>query len=183
MLAWLDGLAAFAGRDGAALVRAASAARGSGHPAAPNIERSLRAFARALEGDHRSAARELAALERQCAERVDGCDVTAPNIAANRLAAASWLLEDGDTVKAAHLLTWHDANIPGWHWSFVVRPLAFLMQARIAEAWGDTATASARYRQFLRRYDRPLPAQAHMVNEARLALARLSGADDPAADP
>jgi hypothetical protein len=165
------------------VVRAASAARISGHPAAANIERSLRAFGRALEGDHRSAARELAALERQCAERVQGCDVTAPNIAANRLAAATWLLEDGDTVEAAHLLTWHDANIPGWHWSFVVRPLAFLMQARIAEAWGDSAVAGEHYRQFLRRYDRPMPAQARLVSEARRALARLSGGAGSPADP
>jgi hypothetical protein len=181
-LAWLDGLAAFAERDGSALARAASAALGSGHPAAVSIERSLVAFARALEGDHGGAGRELAALERQCAERAQGCDVTAPNIAANRLAAATWLLEAGDTVEAAYLLTWHDAHIPGWNWSFVVAPLAFLMQARIAEAWGDTATASAHYRQFLRRYDRPLPAQAHLVEEARVALARTAGEAEPAAD-
>ena len=125
----------------------------------------------------------MAALERRCAERAEGCDFTAPNIAANRLAAATWLLEAGDTVEAAHLLTWHDAHPGPWHWSFVVAPLAFLMQARIAEAWGDTASAGEHYRQFMRRYDRPLPAQAHLVEEARDALVRLSGHGDSAARP
>jgi hypothetical protein len=181
-LAWLDGLLAFARGDRTALARARTDARGSGHPAARNIERSLTAFGRALDGDRGAAGRALAALERHCAERAQGCDLAAPNIAANRLAAATWLLEEGDTVQAAHLLTWHDAHIGPWHWSWIVAPLAFLMQGRIAEAWGDTATAGEHYRQFLRRYDRPQPAQAHLVEEAQAALARVSGSAGPAVD-
>jgi hypothetical protein len=54
------------------------------------------------------------------------------------------------------------------------------MQARIAEAWGDSVMAREHYGQFLRRYDRPMPAQAHLVHEAWAGLSRLSGTENPA---
>ena len=108
-----------------------------------------------------------------------------PNTAAHRLAAATWLLEAGDTAQAARLLTWHEA----WHfrhmrsWSFVVRPLAYLMQARIEEARGNAPSAREHYERFLRHYDSPMPGQRHLVEEAQAALKRLSGRNDPSAAP
>jgi hypothetical protein len=52
------------------------------------------------------------------------------------------------------------------------------MRARIEEAQGNTRSATEHYQQFLRRYDSPMPAQRHLVTEARGALARLTGLRD-----
>jgi hypothetical protein len=105
------------------------------------------------------------------------CNPMMANVAVNRLAAATWLLEAGDTAQAARLLTWHEAAIGAWLWSFTyaVTPLAYLMSARIEEAKGDTRSAARHYEQFLRRYDSPVPEQRHLVDEARAALRRISG--------
>ena len=65
----------------------------------------------------------------------------------------------------------------------MAEPMAYLMLARIADAQGDTRSARDHYEQFLRRYDTPMPAQRHLVDEAHTALARLSGRQDPPADP
>jgi hypothetical protein len=52
------------------------------------------------------------------------------------------------------------------------------MRARVAEAQGNTRAAGDHYQQFLRRYDSPMPAQRHLVAEARAGLARVSGRND-----
>jgi hypothetical protein len=182
---WLDGILAFVLRDEPALSRARESARQSGHPDAEVIDRSLAAFGRALGGDRRGAALDLVALERECAGNYwDQCGQTvAPNIAAHRLSAATWLLEAGDTVEAARLLIWHEARFFTWNWSFVVRPLAYLMLARIEEAQGNIPSAREHYAQFLRHYDSPMPNQRHLVEEAQAALGRLSGRSDPSVVP
>ena len=174
---WLDGFLAFVRRDEPALKRAQESVHQSGHPDANVIERSLEAFGRALGGDRRAAALDLVALERECAGNYwDKCGQTvAPNIAAHRLSAATWLLEAGDTAQAKRLLIWHEARFFPWNWSFVVRPLAYLMLARIEEAQGQGPQAKEHYEQFLRHYDSPMPDQQYLVNEARTARARLSG--------
>ena len=176
---WLDGMLAFVLRDRPALDRAQQSVRQSGHPDARVIERSLAAFGRALGGERRAAALDLVALERECAGNYwDQCGQTvAPNIAAHRLSAATWLLEAGDTAQAKRLLIWHEARFSYWNWSFVVRPLAYLMLARIEEAQGQGPQAKEHYKQFLRHYDSPMPDQQHLVNEARIAWTRLSGTD------
>jgi hypothetical protein len=181
-LAWLDGLLAFVLQDRPLLDRAREDARRSGRSDADIIDRSLAAFGRALVGDRTAAALELAALERLCGGKYwRRCGPSlVPNSAAHRLAAATWLLEAGDTTQAARLLTWHEA----WHfrilkgWSFVVRPLAYLMLARIEEARGNAPSAMEHYQQFLRHYDAPMPGQRHLVEEAQAALVRLSGRGD-----
>ena len=178
VLAWLDGLLGFARRDPDALGRAREDARRVGHADADAIDRSLAAFERALTGDRARAGLDIAALEQRCARsHWQGCGrAVAPNIAVHRLAAATWLLEAGDTTQAARLLTWMEARPGfggGWTWSFAVRPLAYLMLARIEEARGDVASAEEHYRQFLRHYDSPMPKQRHLVDEARAALVRL----------
>jgi tetratricopeptide (TPR) repeat protein len=177
--AWLDGLLAFAQRDRGALDSARAAARRSGHPYAAIIDLSLAAFARALEGDRPGAAQELAALEWRCVNRWDCGGPDTPNIAIHRMAAALWLLEAGDTAQSARLLTWTEAQFttdPSF--THAVSPLAYLMRARIEEAQGNTRSATEHYQQFLRRYDSPMPAQRHLVEEARGALARLAGLRD-----
>jgi tetratricopeptide (TPR) repeat protein len=185
--AWLDGFLAFVLRDGPSLDRAREDARQSGRSDADILDRSLAAFGRALAGDRTAAALELVALERLCGGKYwRGCGPSfVPNSAAHRLAAATWLLEAGDTAQAARLLTWHQA----WlfrHvkvWSFVVRPLAYLMLARIEEARGNAPSAREHYERFLRHYDSPMPGQRHLVEEAQAAVKRLSGRIDRSLTP
>jgi hypothetical protein len=185
-LAWLDGILAFSRQDRHALGLARSEGRRSGHPHARIIDVSLAAFARALDGDRQGAGQALASLEWRCANRGDCGGPVTPNMAVHRVAAALWLLESGDTAQAARLLTWTEAKLGGgWDVSFThaVSPLAYLMRARIEEAQGDTRSAADHYDQFLRRYDTPMPAQRHLVDDARASLARLAGRMDPMPEP
>jgi hypothetical protein len=181
-LAWLDGLAAFSRNNRAALEQARRDSRRSGHPLGSFLDRSLAAYARALGGDRSGAGRELAALQmcnvtRACGFRFGN------NIATDRLAAATWLLEAGDSVQAASLLIWYESFQGGWDdsYNYVVAALAYLMRAQVEEAQGDAGSAREHYNQFLRRYDSPMPGQRHLVKEARAALIRLSGRNDPTA--
>jgi serine/threonine-protein kinase len=174
-LAWLDGLLALATGDREAIARAREDAERSRDIQAANIDRSLGTFDRALAGDRTSAGRELAAREWSCSVQL-ACDPVTPDVAVHRLAAAGWLLEAGDTARATQLLTWHEAAIGGWAWSFsyAITPLAYLMLGRIEERRGDARSAARHYEQFLRRYDMPAPRQRHLVEEARAALVRLA---------
>jgi TolB-like protein/tetratricopeptide (TPR) repeat protein len=183
MLAWLDGLSAFARRDRVALERARQDSRQSGHPLGDFLDRSLAPYGRAIVGDRAGAGRELAALQWSCL--VGDCGprtAVMAHIATDRLAAATWLLEAGDTAQAIRLLVWYESVEDGWESSFnyVTTAMAYLMRARIDEAQGDARSASDHYQQFLRRYDSPMPAQRHLVDEARAGLARVTGQQDPA---
>jgi hypothetical protein len=51
--------------------------------------------------------------------------------------------------------------------------VTYLERARISEAKGQVNVARQYYREFLRRYDMPAPRHRHLVDEAKLALARL----------
>jgi hypothetical protein len=171
-LAWLDGVLAFTRGDRTALESATKEGLRTGRARADTLERSLSAFGRALAGDRAGAGRSLAALEWGCTEAAS-CTPYSPMIAVQRMAAATWLLESGDSAQAARLLVWHEAMQPGWflNFSFAATPLAYLTLARIEDGQGKTASAKTHYEQFLRRYDSPLPAQRHLVSEARAALA------------
>jgi hypothetical protein len=178
--AWLNGVLAFSRGDRKGLQKSREDARRRGLLNWDRIDRSLGAFERALHGDRKRAGRELAKLEWDCATAcVNGNEFVTPNIAIDRLAAATWLLEAGDTAQAARLLIWHQSTtVAFWEGSFTyaVTPLAYLMLARIEEAQGDARWAKKHYQQFLQRYNAPMPGQVHLVDEARAALARLSGA-------
>lgn len=179
-LAWLDGVLAFAQRDRKALEQARQRLGQTGHARVDRIDRSLAAFGKALAGDRAAAGRELARLEWHCAIVCrPGEEFVTPNIAIHRMAAATWLLEAGETAQAARLLYWHEATVALWPWSFTyaVTPLAYLMLARIEQSRHRSAAAREHYHQFLRRYDSPMPDQQHLVDEARTALARLSHTD------
>ena len=93
----------------------------------------------------------------------------------NRLAAAGWLLEAGDTTQAVHLLAYHSAVNPPFGEKLILRPFVSLQLARIADARGQVDEASRLYREFLIWYDMPPPAHRHLVDEAHRALGRLSG--------
>jgi tetratricopeptide (TPR) repeat protein len=173
-LAWLDGLLAFARQDPKGITQASEDARAD--PDAPVLRRSLAAFGRALSGNRAAAARELAEVEWACVNR-RVCGAPRFSIPVHRLAAATWLLEAGDTAQAARLLTWHEAAVGAWtaSFSYVVTPFAYLTLARIEEAQGKSRSAREHYAQFLRRFDAPMQTQVHLVEEARGAMARLGG--------
>ena len=176
-LAWLDGLLAFTRKDGKALQAARKDAGQSGYVHAQRVERSLGAFDRALSGDRAGAGRELATLEDHCLDH-DDCDMFlfTPHIGVHRLAAAQWLAEVGDVEQARRLLRWQDIyTFGGWRWTLheVVAAPTYLARGRLEEAAGDPERAREHYQQFLMRYRHPIPSQAHLVEEARQALARL----------
>jgi hypothetical protein len=175
-IAWLDGLLGFARRDRRAIESARREADRSGFFQARQVVNSLKAFEHALSGDSKRAGRELADLEEACADDDYGCSLFTPNIAVQRLAAAQWLAQTGDTERARRLLRWQDARSwPGWLYSLndVLAAPTYFTRARIEETLGDTARARRYYRHFLRRYDQPMQSQAHLVEEARSALARM----------
>jgi hypothetical protein len=60
-----------------------------------------------------------------------------------------------------------------WTLVYAMGASTYLARARLEEAGGDPHRAREYYRQFLRRYDQPMPSQIHLVDEAKAALARL----------
>jgi hypothetical protein len=179
-IAWLDGLLGLARRDRPAIRRARHDAARSGFVQAALVDRSLAAFETAAAGDRRTAGRELADLEERCADFRDCNDFT-PSIAVQRLAAAQWLAEAGDDERARRLLRWQDAvTFDGWLLAFQQGLAAptYLLGARLEEQAANSERAAEYYRQFLRRYDQPMPSQAHLVDEAKAALVRLAGEGD-----
>jgi serine/threonine-protein kinase len=185
-LAWLDGVLGFARGDRRAIETARRDAAGSEwyQEQLALIDRSLAAFDRALAGDRKRAGRELAGLEEHCVLN-ENCFSLVPDIAVQRFFAAQWLAEAGDVEQARRLLRWRDAPWPEWGWMLgdaLVGP-TYLARARLEEIRGDSALARDYYRQFLRRYDQPMPSQAHLVEDAKAALTRLSGASDPPSGP
>jgi len=182
-LAWLDGVLAHASGDAAGLARARRQVRESGSAEADLLERSLAAFAVELTGDRRAAARALAAVEWESAEhsRHHGYGRHHPYFnSVNRLSASRWLLAAGDTAQAARLLTWHEAVFWDVHRflglaNAVFAAPALFERARIEEASGDTTAATADYREFLQRYDRPQREWAARVEETVSRLRRLTG--------
>jgi TolB-like protein len=191
-LAWLDGIAAYVRGDRPALAASLHELRAGGAESADLLTASLEAFDRHANGEHEAAARALARLEWEFADR----DLPAPRrsgtgrqIAArfhpwlsaiHRPTAARWLLAAGDTLEAARLLTWHEAILTGDRayplvnaTNAVVSPLALYERARLAEALGRPYEARAHYEAFLERYDLPPERHAEWVTEARTARARL----------
>jgi hypothetical protein len=125
----------------------------------------------------------LAALEWRQAEEDYPNNFSRILMPVSRLAASQWLLASGDTAGSARLLTWVEADYgPGGAGKFILKGLAELQRARIEDARGHPALAQAHYRQFLTRYEMPMPAHRHLVEEATAALARLSGRGDPPPD-
>jgi tRNA A-37 threonylcarbamoyl transferase component Bud32 len=179
-IAWLDGLLAVARGDIRGLLVARDSVKTADSVSAPFLERSLSAFSLALSGHHAEAADSLVALEHQRAEfgwsryRSDAQPFLT---GVNRLAAARWLVQRGEAATAERLLTWHQAVLfpmqDTREANIVLEPVAYLEQARVAEALGRRDLARAYYRRFLWRYDMPSPQHQSLVNEARSALTRL----------
>ncbi len=184
-MAWLDGILAVTNNDMDGLIAARAALKASGGKWTAYLDRSLGAFESALRGDRRSAASAMVALEWELAEGNPNFVVRATPHALlrgiNRLAAAEWLLDQGNGVQALPLLRWHQ-TFPLFDDKLPLAALAFLLTAKIQDVQGDTSAARRNYEEFLHRFDLPMPPQRHLVTEAREALARLSGATPPVTD-
>jgi TolB-like protein len=177
-VAWLDGLTAWLKRDSEAMTRAQAALRGSADSSAWVVSRSLAAFALDLGGARRAAAESLAALEYQRLAKPWGGEFRHPYlIGINRLAAARWLAEAGDTTAAERLLVWFQAVVPDVPYDYsAVRyeGLTYLEMARLAEGRKRYDQAREDYAAFLRRFDAPDRRNEPLQAEARAALARLT---------
>jgi serine/threonine protein kinase len=179
-LALIDGILAVSRRDRRALAEARRAAQASGDSISSVLDQTLAAFDQSLAGDTRQAGKALAALEWRQAEDYYPHNFSQILTPLSRLAASEWLLTSGDTATSARLLTWVEADVRPIGWGrFLLQGLAELQRARIEDGRGHPALARHHYRQFLTRYDMPMPAHRHLVEEATAALARLSGRGDP----
>ena len=176
-LAWADGVLAVLRSDRGALTAAREAVRRSNAKPVGYIERSLAALDLGLRRASRAAADSLAFIDLTVTERGFPGDPYAA--AVNHLAAAKALLAVGDTSRAVRELMWHEGDGLVMRGVGLVGPivagLAYLQLAQIEEVQGHKDLARGHYEQFLRRYDMPVPAQQHLVTEARAALQRLGG--------
>jgi serine/threonine protein kinase len=181
-VAWLDGLAAAGRRDRRALAEARAELRRIGDPSVNALDRSLAAFDAALAGANGTAGTAMAGLEWQEAA-LSAPDFTRHpyTIAVDRLAAARWLAASGDADQALRLLTWVDGPYfihPSTVYSVMLTPLVDLERGRIEEQRGRAGSARNYYREFLRRYDRPVTGHRRLVEEAKTAMVRLPGRGD-----
>ncbi len=146
------------------------------------LDRSLAAFDAGLAGTSGPAGTAMAGLEWQEAA------LSAPDfrhhpytIAVNRLAAARWLAASGDADHALRLLTWVDGPYlihPSTVYSVMLTALVDLERGRIEAQRGRAGSARNYYREFLRRYDRPVIGHRRLVEEAKTAMLReRSGGD------
>jgi len=178
-LSWLDGILAFASEDPDGLDRARAEIPDDEHWIVRRFDRSLRAFALALEGNRTAAADSLYALEillppdEKPVLWTSSINEEMPVLhAVNRLAAGRWLLAEGDSARAEELLHWQEAmHPPSIKVNGFAAGLARLELARIAEARGDQATAKEHYLWFLRSH--PIDYNADLGVEARAAVARI----------
>jgi tetratricopeptide (TPR) repeat protein len=178
VLAWADGLLAVRRSDPNGLAAAREALRRSGATQAAFLDRSLGALSLTLGRSTRLAAESLAVIDERATEVELFADSARDPLAVSvvHLAAANALLAVGDTGRATRALTWHEAWGPpggGVSGEFFAG-LAYLKLAQIEEAQGHRDLAREHYGQFLRRYDMPVPALRHLVDDAQAALRRLS---------
>jgi TolB-like protein len=172
-LLWLDGVLAASSSDRAALANAREGLRAFRRSGTEVAERSLAAFELAAAGQREEAGRALARLEWSRAERWNRGELrNQALLPIDRLAAATWLLEAGDTLTAARLLRWHEAY-SGSLWTAMLMPIAYLRRAEIEERQGRLPVAARYYREFLLRYDLPTVRTQPLVQRAASALARL----------
>jgi len=176
-LAWADGMLAVLRRDPRALAEARARVQRSAVREAAFLDRSLAGFELELRGARQAAAESLAALDLSATDD----EISSPHDPYARsithLAASRLLLAQGDTSRALKLLVWHQASIPRSYEparTQLFAPFAYYELARIEEAQGRHDLARGHYEQFLRRYDLPGPSHRFLVDEAKVALGRLS---------
>ena len=184
-LAWLDGVLAVAGHDLNGLTAARVALKRSGGAWTSYLDRSLGAFQLALEGDRRSAASAMAALEWELADGtphfVSRATPHALLRGVDRLAAAEWLQEAGRGAEALPLLRWH-RTFPNFEDKSLSHRSPSCSRPGSRPHSATPPRPGAHYALFLKSYDMPTPNSRHLVAEARDALERLTGSTTPVRD-
>ncbi len=174
-LAWLDGLRAVGRRDRRGITDARTALQQGGASEANSLDRSLAAFATALDGSTSAAGTAMAALEwEQAALAAPDFSNHPYTIIVDRLAAARWL-QPTDPAQALRLLNVVDGAYMihvSTPYSLMLAGLANLERARIEQRLGHDEIARAYYREFLRLYDRPPGGHETLIAEAQEALSR-----------
>ncbi len=172
-LAWLNGLVAVTEGDRRGLTAARAAAQRIRVPAAAYIVRTLGALALRFGGSAAQLGEALVAADK--GEKWDESVEMKPQVLSiNRLAEADAFLAAGDTAQAQRLLVWHEADFNGDNLTpQLFAPLAYYRLARIEQAQGRIGMAREHYRQFLRRYDQPVPSLRPLVEQARSAVATI----------
>ncbi len=181
-LFWLDGILAASKRDLGGLrhaqgeFRKARAQFMEGDSTTYRVLlQTLTAFELELLGRRRQAADTLAAV----AWGLQGW-VGPYTFPVSRIAAARWLAAERDLDQAAGLLPWHQAFLVHFdhaHGKVALDGVSYLEMARVEIGRGNQDLARDYYRLFLQRYDLASPRMQHLVDEARAAMARLSGFD------
>ena len=177
-LAWLDGVLAYLEQEPEGLASARRRLRGDSAVAAPFLERSLAALSLEAGGDRVGAARALAAVEEEIADRglIFAVGRRHPTAAVtNRLLAARWFRSSGEDAEAARLLNWHnDATLVELDaWNRSLGWISLLDRAEIRLSAGDSLGAQADFTRFLRQYDLPVPALEPLIERARAGRRRL----------
>lgn len=186
--AWLDGVLAATEGNRSGIEAARRRIRTGPVPMSGWLDASLHAIALELDGASDAAVRTMAAVE---ADRDVAHPFNFPGsrqsylTAVNRMVLSRGLAAGGDTVAALRNLRWTEAFPSGAELEqarVVMTGLVDLERARLEAAIGQEELARAHYRQFLRRYDMPVPAHQHLVDEARAALGQLEAIGCPYAD-
>ncbi len=178
-VAWLDGLLAFTARDGRGVDEARLRIRESSAALATDLERSLRAFQLALDGEELRAARLLRRLEEDRESRPGAGSATdlagSLPTPVNRLAAAHWFVRNGRSVDGLPLLdaqaSARSASRGGEAADLALAAFVHLERARAEAALGLDQAARRDFREFVRRYDLPRGPARTWVRDARAAIA------------
>ncbi len=187
-LAWLDGVLAATRGDAGGIEEARRRVRGLADPMGGWLDRSLAGLALDLRGDRAASVAALAQVE---GERIDVQPYDQSNFrqpyltAVNRMVLSRGLAAMGDTAEALRQLRWAEAYLQVSALErarSAITGLVDLERARLEAATGQSELAGRHFRQFLRRYDMPVPAHQHLVNEAKAALGQLEAIECPEAD-
>ena len=177
--AWLDGVLAATQGSKPGIETARRKIRSGPAPMSGWLDASLHALLLGLDGAPDAAVKAMAAAE---ADRDVAHPFNFPGsrqsylTAVNRMVLSRGLAAAGDTVTALRNLRWVEAFPSGIELEqarVVMTGLVNLERAQLEAASGQVELARAHYRQFLRRYDMPVPAHQHLVDDAKAALARL----------
>jgi hypothetical protein len=187
-VAWLDGVLAAVEGDARGIEAARRMLRTGSAPTAGWLDGSLAALALEINGRQSASVEAMSTLEAgRAVEYPYGFpDSRQPYLTAvDRMVLSRGLAASGDTIGALRQLRWIEALPPGSaveQARVVMTGLVDLERARLELATGQPELARRHYQQFLRRYDMPVPAHQHLVDEAQAALGQLDAIGCPEAD-
>jgi tRNA A-37 threonylcarbamoyl transferase component Bud32/tetratricopeptide (TPR) repeat protein/TolB-like protein len=174
-LFWLDGVLGFAAGDPGAVSQSLTRLKAMDTTRTEAAERSLEALGFELQGRRTEALDGLVGLHEAMIDSLVGYEFPYLN-GVHRPLMGRWLREEGEPHRAARWLHWAWAvsmdydRLETQAWG--IAP-TLIELARVEEARGRTVEALKYYLDFLRRYDMPVEAHLHLVEDAQVAVERL----------